>query len=142
MTYYINEVQAKRYVYGQHFLPHDAKARELQTGKSRVDAMEEYNLTPEVLPATSVADGIHAVRQMLPRCWIDKNKCQPGIDALSQYRREWDDKNKVYKNKPLHDWTSHDADAIRIMAMSLNLVGANNKIPEIQYEIADTYTGY
>lgn len=142
LTHYINEIKAKPYTYGQHFLPHDAKARELQTGKSRVDALEAHNITPEVLPATSVADGIHSVRQMLPRCWIDNKKCVQGIDALVQYRRNWDDKNKHYKDKPLHDWTSHDADAIRIMAMSLNLVG-NTTDPIIEdYGTADAYTGY
>lgn len=74
------------------------------------------------MPASSVADGIHAVRQMLPRCWIDQAKCHKGVDALQQYRREWDDKGKQYKDKPLHDWTSHDADAIRMLAMAVDMI--------------------
>lgn len=122
LTWYISEVKSKPYIYGEHFLPHDARARELQTGKSRVEALEAHGIYPEVLPASSVADGIHAVRQMLPRCWIDQAKCHKGVDALQQYRREWDDKGKQYKDKPLHDWTSHDADAIRMLAMAVDMI--------------------
>ncbi len=122
LTWYISEIKGKPYIYGQHYLPHDARARELQTGKTRVEALENHGIYPEVLPASSVADGIHAVRQLLPRCYFDKDKCQKGIDALQQYRRDWDDKGKQYKDNPLHDWSSHDADTMRYLAMAVDLI--------------------
>jgi hypothetical protein len=127
LSWYIQALKSKPYVYGEHFLPHDAKARELQTGKSRVEALETHGIYPQVLPASSVADGIHAVRQMLPRCWIDQAKCHKGVDAMQQYRREWDAKARQYKDRPLHDWTSHDADAIRMMAMSVDMIAPASK---------------
>lgn len=122
LGYYINEIKSQPYIYGDHFLPHDAKARELQTGKSRVEMLENHGIYPTVLPASSVADGINAVRQMLGMTWIDSTKCAKGLDALRQYRREWDDKRKMYKDRPRHDWSSHDADAIRMLAMAVGQI--------------------
>ena len=122
LNYYVSQLKDKPYTYGEHYLPHDARARELQTGKSRVEALENLGIYPQVLPASSVMDGINAVRQMLPRCWIDQSKVSKGIDALQQYRREWDDKGKQYKDRPLHDWSSHDADAVRMMALSVDMI--------------------
>jgi hypothetical protein len=64
-----------------------------------------------------VEDGINAVRLMLPSCWFDAEKCKRGIEALRNYRREFDDKLKAFKDRPLHDWSSHAADAFRYLAL-------------------------
>jgi len=64
-----------------------------------------------------IDDGIQAVRSMLSRCWFDETLCDKGVDALSQYRRAYDDKNMVFKGTPIHDWTSHAADAFRYLAV-------------------------
>ena len=48
----------------------------------------------------------------------DRTKCKQGLDALRQYRKQWDDKNQVFKNKPLHDWCSHAADSFRYGCVS------------------------
>jgi len=61
------------------------------------------------------------VRQLLPRCLFDEKHCERGIEALKSYRKEWDDRLKVFRNKPLHDWASHPADAFRTLAMALKL---------------------
>jgi phage terminase large subunit len=66
----------------------------------------------------SVQDGIQAARMMLPRTYFDREKCHEGIEALKLYQREWDDDKKVFRDKPLHDWTSHPADAFREMAIA------------------------
>ena len=55
---------------------------------------------------------------MLPNCWFDRVKCKLGLDAIRQYRKQWDDKNQVFKNKPLHDWCSHASDAFRYGCVS------------------------
>ena len=54
---------------------------------------------------------------MLPHCYFDRVKCKLGLDAVRQYRKQWDDKNQVFKNKPLHDWCSHAADSLRYGAV-------------------------
>jgi phage terminase large subunit len=69
-----------------------------------------------LFPESSVLDGINVVRRMLGRTWIDVNRCERGAEALRQYRREYDDKLKDWRKNPLHDWTSHGADALRTFA--------------------------
>jgi len=65
-----------------------------------------------------VADGINAVRLMLARCWFDEARCYDGLECLTQYRREFDKKRQTWRNTPLHDFTSHAADAFRYLALS------------------------
>ncbi len=122
LSHYVGELEARRgrgWVFGEHILPHDAKARELTTGKTREQALMGLGLIPRILPAEPVEDGINAVRNLLPRCWFDADRCERGIAALRQYRREYDDRLKAFKGRPLHDWTSHGADAFRYLAMGL-----------------------
>ncbi len=103
--------------YGRHILPHDVKARELGTGKTREEVLKTLGLKPTICPQHRVDDGIEAVRNLLAKCWIDEEHCSRGIDALRQYRKAWDETNRCYRNTPLHDWTSHGADALRYGAM-------------------------
>lgn len=107
----------KPYVYADHYLPHDAEVRELMTAKSRKESLESLGIRPiTIAKRQSVEEGINAVRNILPRALFDEVKCERGIECLKQYRREWDDKTKTFKLRPLHDWTSHGADAMRYMA--------------------------
>lgn len=110
----------KPYTYAEHYLPHDVEIRELMSGTSRKSSLEALGLRPiEVAPRISVEDGISAVRNILPKCYFDAKKCERGIDCLKQYQREWDERLKVFKRRPLHDWTSHGADAFRYLATML-----------------------
>lgn len=112
-------LEAKGYRYGVHYLPHDVEARELGTGVSRKETLQKLGLRNiTVIPAQEVADGINAARLLLPRCWFDAERCARGIEALKQYRREWDGKRQVWRERPLHDWTSHAADAFRYRALA------------------------
>lgn len=119
LDHYAGVIKGKRYVYGDHIWPHDAEVKELGTGRSRVEMLNSLGLDGRVIPAQSIEDGINAARMLLPRCWFDTDHCQPGIDALREYRAEWDEKNKVLKNRPLHNWASHPADAFRYLALGL-----------------------
>lgn len=109
------------YMYGEHYLPHDAEIRELMTAKSRKDTLESLGVRPvRVAPRQNVEEGINAVRNLLPRCVFDEKKCARGIEALRNYQREWDDKLKTFRKTPRHDWASHGADAFRYLAISLS----------------------
>jgi hypothetical protein len=83
--------------YGDHYMPHDIKHRELTTGRSRLQALNILGIDAVVVPESSVLDGINVVRRMLGRTWIDANRCERGIEALRQYRRKYDDKLKDWK---------------------------------------------
>lgn len=120
LGHYARELTAKPYLYAGHIVPHDAQAKELGTGKSRLEVLESLGLKHlTVAPMHRLEDGINAVRVFLPKCWFDAAKCARGIDALKLYRAEYDDKLEALRAHPVHDWTSHAADAFRYLALTL-----------------------
>lgn len=116
--HYADVKRDKGYGYGHDFVPHDAKVRELGTGRTRVETMIAQKLKPRLVPMHKVDDGINAVRLSLPHCWIDADRCADGVERLRQYKRDWDDDKKCFKDTPRHDWTSHSADAFRYLCMA------------------------
>jgi hypothetical protein len=101
---------------GTNYGPHDITVRELGTGKSRLEVARSLGFPFRIVRKHAIPDGIEAVRNFLPRCFFDANRCERGLSALRSYRKEWDDANKTYKNRPVHDWASHGADAFRYLA--------------------------
>lgn len=124
LDHYATVLREKGYQYTRHYLPHDVQVKSLSTGMSRIDTLRSLGIDVEVVPNHRVMDGINATRRYLDRCWIDEERCKRGLEALTQYRREYDEKNKVFKLNPLHDWTSHAADALRYRAAM-----ADNEMP-------------
>jgi len=118
LGHYIKYLQSKPYVYGEHFAPHDIEVRELSSGKSRLETARELGINFRIQPKLPIDDGIDAVRNILPRCWFDKERTERGLNALKSYHKEWDEDNKVYRSRPEHDWSSHGADAFRGLGVS------------------------
>jgi len=117
IEYYARELDKKGYHYGGHFGPHDLSVRELGTGVSREDVAKKFGIKFEAVPRISnQAEGVQAVRQFLPACWIDEEACAQGVACLDNYRKEWDDKRGVYKDSPRHDWASHGAKGLETLA--------------------------
>lgn len=144
LDHYVSVLGIRGYRYGKDFVPHDAKVRELGTGKTRVETLGELGRRPDLIPDHNPMDGINAVRKILPKCWFDAKKCETGLEALRQYRADYDEKLKVFKNTPKHDWTSHPADAFRYLAMAYRLlkpddeaqpkqIGVFITLPELTY---------
>jgi phage terminase large subunit len=117
LDWYGKQLKERGHTYEPLILPHDAQARELGTGKSRAEMLEAMGFRCRVLPALPVDDGIEAVRRHIPRMWIDKDKCAAGLSAIKQYRTRRDEKRRLTLG-PLHDWTSHAADALRYLIMA------------------------
>ena len=118
LAHYADVLIDKGYAYSSHIAPHDIMARELGTGKSRLEVANELGINFDVAPRLEVDHGIESVRNALPNCYFDRQKCKVGLDALRQYRKQWDEKNQVFKNKPLHNWCSHAADSFRYGCVS------------------------
>jgi hypothetical protein len=117
LDWYAKELDRKPYRYGEMLLPHDAEVKELGSGKSRVETLTSLGLKRiRVMKQRRKEDSINGVRLALPQCWFDAEKTRRGIDCLRNYRREFDDKLKAFKDRPLHDWTSHGADAFAELA--------------------------
>jgi phage terminase large subunit len=119
-AHYVDVLKKKPYVYAKHILPHDADNREWSHGQSRIDTLRSLGLPNlSVLSRIPIDDGINAARLLLPVCRFDGERCKSGLESLRQYRREYDENKRTFKPTPLHDWTSHDADAFRYLAMGL-----------------------
>jgi phage terminase large subunit len=119
LTHYINVLNQRGYVYGMDYLPHDAQAKQLGTGRSIEELMRELGRKVQIVPKLSIADGINAARTMFGMAWFDEAKCSDGLQALRHYRYERDEDRNVYRKEPLHDWASHGADAFRYCALVL-----------------------
>ena len=117
LDHYVDWIKALPYKVHTHYLPHDGEARELQTGKSRKQYLEERGFECVIVPRHNVDDGINAARMRFNRMWFDEANCGKGLDCLRMYRAEFDDKHQVLKSRPLHDWASHGADAFRCGVM-------------------------
>jgi phage terminase large subunit len=121
LGHYVREINSRPYVYARHIVPHDAQAKELGTGKSRLEVLASLGLKHITLaPLHRIEDGINAVRMFIPKCWFDAEKCVRGIDALKLYRADYDDRLQALRPHPVHDWTSHAADSFRYLAMTLD----------------------
>jgi len=123
IDHYAEVLQQRGYKYGRHNFPFDVEQTHLMGGassKSRKQTFIDLGVHVDVVPKHDIADGINAVRKVLPKCVFDKDKCAEGIQALQLYHRKFDEERKVYLEKPYHDWTSHPADAFRYLAMSLS----------------------
>ena len=119
LEWYSKVLKEKPYTYGRHYFPHDMINRDFSgNGRTRQDIAESLGLRPAVIvPRGNTADGIAAVRTMFPRFLFDEDRCYSGIEALKSYRREWNEQRKTWGDKPLHDWSSHAADALRCFAV-------------------------
>ena len=127
---YLDEWAKENHViYNRHYAPHDIRVRELSTGKSRLQTALQMGIRFDITPSLSIEDGIHAARQIIPRCWFDAERCKIGLRNLRNYRKEFDEVKGVYKNKPLHDYTSNGADAFRYFAINWRDVRVQQQQP-------------
>ena len=132
LEHYAKIVLGKEYSCSHHFAPHDINVRELGTGMSRLEKMRHFDINFIVAPNLPVQDGIEAVRTLLPKVWIDEKKCDHLLRALNNYRKEWDEKKKMYKDKPRHDLYSHFADAMRYLALCINKASKQTSAEELR----------
>jgi len=120
LDHYVKWIKDNDYLKAEHILPHDVRVRELGTGKSRLEMLEEAGLEVKIAPRMGLDDGIQAVRRLLPRCWFNLPQVQTGLNCLRNYRRDYDEKRKIFYERPLHDWSSHGSDSFRYLALGLD----------------------
>jgi len=117
IAHYAKILQNKPYVYGTHYMPHDAGSGSIQTGRTLQDVAYDVGLKTTVLEREiDISIGIDAVRSMLSIAYIDQTKCLHLIKCLENYHKKFNEKTQSYSETPLHDWTSHCADSCRYMA--------------------------
>jgi len=119
LTHYIKVFKEKPYIVERYFVPHDANSHEFSSGLTRIQVARGLGIEFTMISKLSLQEGIDASRNLLNRCWFDEKKCEKGLKALENYRKEWDDAHGCWKNNPRHDFSSHGADAFRYLAISL-----------------------
>lgn len=117
--HYMKHLQSLEYVYGDCWLPHDAQNQLLASERTIEQQMRAAGFKVRITPKIALSSGINAARTLFSQCWFDEEKCTDGINALRHYRYEVDPDTKQYSNNPMHDWSSHAADAFRYMAIGL-----------------------
>lgn len=141
LGWYKELLMNKGYKYGGHLFPHDVENVDgLSTGCTRRDILEDLQIPVTTVPRGIIADGIEAVKVLLnSRVYIDNTKCKTLIRSLENYHKDWDDKHKVYSNKPRHDWASHMCDAMRYLAEGLSKIDSRSASVADDYKAVNAY---
>lgn len=125
--HYLDEMDARSV--RQVYLPHDARAKNLQTGRSIVEQTIKRGYRPRLVPDHKLRDGIQATHKLLPFVYWNLPLCSGAVEAMKSYRREWDDKQGCFRDRPVHDWSSHIADMVRYLGVTFsNLRPVESKI--------------
>jgi len=119
VAHYVRMLRAKPYDYGTMYLPHDATHKRLESPKTIEQQFKEAGFRTKIVQKTTIGNGIQEVRRLFPRFWFDQEKCKQWVRALENYHREYDREKKVFKQQPMHDWSSHCADMTRYAALSV-----------------------
>ena len=130
LPHYIQMLNEKPYIYKDHYAPHDIDVQEFGNGKTRREVAYQLGIRFKVVPKLPVEEGIHAVTMLLNRCWFDTDHCKKLIDALRHYHRKYIDKNRMFRSKPVHDWSSHACDAMRYLAVGLQELNTRQTAPQ------------
>jgi phage terminase large subunit len=101
------------------WLPHDAQAKSLGTGRSIEEMARAAGWRVRIVPRLTVADGINAVRTLFPTMWFDRGRCADGVQALRHYRYDVDANTGQFSRNPLHDAASNGSDALRYVAVAM-----------------------
>jgi len=121
LDHYAKILQDKPYKYGKHFAPHDIKVREWGGGAiTRYEKARQLGIDFTLVDQVGIIDGIENVWTHFNKLWIDAEKCRSLINALENYRKEWDEARQIYLPRPVKSWASHYADALRYLCMSLH----------------------
>ncbi|MDP1774256.1 MAG: hypothetical protein Q8L15_18465 [Methylobacter sp.] len=118
------------YVYGTHYIPHEAGHRRIgathDTSKTIQEMLQalwpgqRFQIVPVV---TNINAGIQAVRSAFSSACFDDQGCSEGIKRLDNYKKRWNKTTGSWSDEPLHDANSHGADAFRQWAQE---TGAGN----------------
>lgn len=133
LDWYVAQIEKRPYRWGTDFLPHDARARNTQTGKSTEEALSAMGRNVKVLEALDIEEGIRAARMMFPRVYFDQEKTGRLLECLKRYQRSINQRT-MEAGGPLHDEYSHGADCFRYAAMAVEEMGNGGTMTPIAYK--------
>lgn len=143
LSHYIEYIRSLKYNYGNHFVPHDGKNRNLITGSTFVDTASQLGIDMTVIPNTkTIQEGIEIVRGTIPRMRFDKVKCDYLLRCLLEYHAEFDDKAKILRKVPAHTWASHAADSMRYLCIAIKDGHITTSTQSAWHAIKEKYNYY
>lgn len=135
LGYFVRYMQERGYIWGRHYLPHDADHKRLSDSNKSIREMLEDLGVRDIEIVERIDDinhGIQQTRDVFGQCWFDAEGCKEGLARLQAYRKRWNKTVGAWANEPLHDDNSNGADAFRQFgqAMAANMLrGHSNKRP-------------
>ncbi len=132
LPFYARMLAERGYLYGNHHAPHDIEVRELGSGKSRREVAYELGINFRVVPKLAVEDGIHAAQLLIERAYFDRDNCKLLLEALRHYHRAYNERTRSFRASPVHDWSSHAADAFRYLAIGIKEDRGFSRPPQIK----------
>lgn len=135
LDWYVAQIEKRPWRWGKDFIPHDGRARNIQTGKSTEEALQKLGRNPVVLPQLDIEEGIKAARMMFPRVYFDVDKTQRLLECLKRYQRSINQQTRE-PGAPLHDEFSHGADMFRYVGMAVEQMGNTDRAPKLDYSRA------
>lgn len=123
LPHYAGVLREKGYAYSRHIGPHDLENKIWAADGTTRELAKNFGIFFTVAPKLAIKDGIDAARAMFSRCYFDVTRCQRGLEALGRHEFEWDEEKRIFGDKPIHDWSSHGADAFRYGAVTAEEVG-------------------
>ena len=139
LKHYVDVLNEKGYDYITHYLPHDSKQTSMHTNKRTIDFLmdlsKEFKVKGDWLDldkSKSVKEDIVLVRKRFHLYSFDDTNCKDGFEAIRAYHRKYDKKKQVFVDEPVHDWSSHAADALRMEAISQDQVIDLDDLPIVR----------
>jgi phage terminase large subunit len=121
---------------GIDYVPHDILTTEWGNKRTRYETLRLLGRKPYRIPMVSVADGLQAARKTINAAVFDAVRCEFGIEGLRNYRREWDDELKTFRENPVKDWAEHVGSAFRYLGLAWQEVRADpapKPLPKFEY---------
>lgn len=104
--------------HGTDYVPHDVMTTEWGNSRTRIETLRQHGRKPQRLPRVSVADGLQAARLTINEAVFDAARCEMGVEGLKNYRRDWDDERKTFRETPVKDWAEHIGSAFRYLGLA------------------------
>ena len=124
LGHYAKYLQDTGYIFGRHFLPHDANHKKLSdTNKSVKEMLEALSVRNiDIVPViTDELTGIQMTRDAFSQCVFDEVDCAQGLKRLQGFKKAWNAQTGSWKPTPRpNDENAHGADAFRQFGQALD----------------------
>lgn len=132
LSAHMSWLRDNNYSKAEIFLPHDGKTHDRVYDVTYESVLRKAGFSVTTIKnqgAGAALQRVEALRRLFPSIWFNESTTTHGLDALAWYHEKWDTKRGIGLG-PDHDWSSHAADALGLMAVAYELPKARNRHPK------------